>query len=168
MTWIEIFNFGTGVLSVLGLAITLWQVRRTAAVVEATRQAVTTTIQKLSINQLLLLAPQLQQIENDLDLAVHADDPIRALASINAWRRGATEVLAFLRRTPGTNSSEAEASIRDSLSLALAAKNGLLEHAKPVENATRRVRKAIGDGCLNVWLVAQNLAADQEGNHDER
>jgi len=87
-TWLNISLSVAGlVVSVGGFWIAIAQIRKTTGAVNAASAAIQKTERHLALNQLLVLIPQLLQIEADLEVAVGAAEAdavgrlIRALAA---------------------------------------------------------------------------------------
>ena len=144
------------VLTVLGFGVTLFQLRRTRAAVAATKQDVMR-------NQLLILVPQLQRVENDLERAVDGDERVLVRYQLEAWRWQASQ----LRGLVSSAISREHPIIRDlqeSVSLASQAKIALTNTTKPIKAATRALRQsiaAVNDQCAT-------LAAEVSSNPGER
>lgn len=114
------------IVSVVGFAIAIWQLVRTANAAEATKRAIERNEKRMAINHLLVLLPQFRLIENDLDAAAQEDDRGLARRSLVAYAHFASEVAAILQsqdkvdqvlvtdlRVSATQASQAKAALID-------------------------------------------------------
>jgi hypothetical protein len=114
------------VVTIIGFGVAIWQLARTAKVAKATKDAIERSESRMATNHLLVLLPQFQLIENDLDAAAQNDDPGLARRALVAYAHFATEVAAILQgqekfdqtlvtdlRTSATQASQAKAILID-------------------------------------------------------
>jgi len=83
-------------ITTIGFSLTILQLRRTAKASEMSARAIERTEKRLALNQLLILLPQFQVFENDLDHAIDVDDRRWAIRTLVACKNIANEVAAML------------------------------------------------------------------------
>lgn len=84
------------IVTVCGFAITIWQLVRTANASVATKKAIVIANQRMLLNHLLVLLPQLSNLEADLDTAILADDRPSATRALVQFSHAANQVAALL------------------------------------------------------------------------
>jgi hypothetical protein len=155
-------------LTIAGFAVTLWQLRRTKNAADAARRAAQFAESRFANNHLLVLLPQLERIESDLQSAVQADNPDIVMHHLTAWRWQAGQLHALLAKgkTPDPDFMKA---LLQSVTLAADAKRAILESSGPVLKATRRVRDGIAVVTNSLGQLAIELStASEEDSHDSR
>lgn len=135
MTWGETVGVAGLVVTVVGFAITIWQLVRTARASEATQQAVERTERRMALNHLLVLLPQLRLIETDLDTAAQENDRKLAMRALVAYSHMASEIAGLLR---------GQDSVDDALvqRLEQSARAASLAKADLIDNANRMAKSA--------------------------
>lgn len=91
MSGVDKVNIAIGVvgiaLTIVGFWIALVQLSRTKTAAVAARDAVTTGTERIRYNQLLMLVPQMQSLEVELDLAIQQDDAMTGGRVLLRWRQ---------------------------------------------------------------------------------
>lgn len=145
MNWPGIFedaNLYFGIpLAVAGFGATYYQALRARGASEAARDAAQSAEQTISRNHLLVLLPQLQRVENDLDFAVEQGDRKLASFLMSNWRWQAGQLRGFLKDDP--QNRKTLKAIQTSITLAASAKIDVLDTANPVAKTARPVQDAI-------------------------
>ena len=134
----------------LGILLTLIAAIRTAFIAKKTREAVERTESRLTINQVLILIPELKHLERHLQVSCNQNDRATARASLNDWRLSASELSGFLDSLdpplPGELPERLTIDLQESLGLAHQARELLLTGATPLE-ATKKLRKVMASVC---------------------
>jgi hypothetical protein len=157
--WVSIIS---SPLTLLGIFLAWLQLRRTANATEATQTAVEKTARGMAIYQLLILIPQLQQYEGDLDRAVSAEDHDEAIEVLNRWRRVGTEASGLLDARP--TASALVGLLQQSFLDAYQAKRGLLARTGAVGDTTAAVRESIGNVTVHLGTLSGQLKANIGGD----
>jgi hypothetical protein len=110
----------------VGFALTIWQIVRTRRAVDAARAAVSDVQRTLARNHLLVLLPQLQRVEQDLEVAIGNSDIGLVGSYLGTWRWQAGQLRGLLQADATTNKRLLRA-IQQSIALAATAKLDLLE-----------------------------------------
>lgn len=126
------------VVSVVGFGVAFWQLIRTANAAKATKSAIERAERRMATNHLLVLLPNFQLIENDLDAAAQNDDPGLARRALVAYAHFATEVAAILQSQERVDQTLIT-DLRTSATLASQAKAILID--APKGKSTRQVTK---------------------------
>jgi hypothetical protein len=143
-------SLGQLIAAVLGFGLAFWQLSRTANAVERTER-------RLQANELLYALPQLYRLEQDLDEAVRAPNPSveTTIRMLNEWRRQSATVIAFIGSAGGNDDLQAE--LQNSVALAGAAKNALVNGKTNPLAVTNQVRASIEKVCRDIPQVAAEL-----------
>lgn len=142
------------IVSVVGFAIAIWQLFRTANASIATRKAVERTEKRMALNHLLVLLPQFRLLENDLDFAAQEDDRPLARRSLISYAHFATEVAAILQGQDNVDQSLIT-ELRNSARDASRAKGTLID--APGTNSTRELTKDARDVISNLSVHINTL-----------
>jgi hypothetical protein len=143
------------VVSVVGFAIAIWQLVRTAKAAEATQVAVERAENRMALNHLLVLLPQFRLIENDLDAAAQEDDRGLARRSLVAYAHFAAEVAAILEGQSKYDNTLV-VDLRGSASQASQAKAALIDtpSGKSTKQITKEVRARLSDLSVHLGTLA--------------
>ena len=145
------------VVSIVGFAVAIWQLIRTANASIATKTAIEDTARRMSLNHLLVLLPQLRSIEGDLDAAAATDDKPLAIRSLVAHSHLANAVASLLE---GGEAAPVDpiwlVRLRDSAKAASTAKSALVTGSKP---SVRITIKAALEQVAEVSSYAAGLSA---------
>ena len=141
--------------SVVGFAVAIWQLIRTANASVATRKAVERTEKRMALNHLLVLLPQFRLIESDLDSAAQEDDRALARRSLVAYAHFAAEVATLLQgqdkvdqtlvidlQTSATQASRTKASLIDAT------------NARNTKQLTKEIRERISGLSIHIGTLA--------------
>jgi hypothetical protein len=101
--WLGIVGFA---LTVLGFAVTICQLRRTTKATDAARLALEAAAQTLGINHLLVLLPQIQALEVDMDVSSLDNDKKLAIRTLIAVRHIASQAATLMDTDPTEKESE--------------------------------------------------------------
>lgn len=99
-TWISTVADWASIAGIFGLAATFVQLLRTKSAVSAAQRAISRTEAHLAMNQTLILLPQLQKLEDDLDAAVDGGHQDAALRHLGQWRSVAMEIYGLIKEQP--------------------------------------------------------------------
>lgn len=145
-----------GILSVAGLALAIWQVYRTRKAVDAANSAIQRTQRQLAIHQALVVIPQLQKLEGDIDLAVSGGTREAAIRYLAEWRRLASDVCGLV----GTHASEEIVrTVQQSAVAAGEAKSLILSPSNELLPNTDHARARIAAACEGLGTLAGELKA---------
>lgn len=134
--WLALIGF---VLTIVGFGLTFWQLRRTKRVAEATQETVYKATDRVRYNQLLVLLPQLQNLEPELDTAVREDDSRVAARTLVRWNQLASQVRGILS-TMGVEYEETALDLTKSCEAAASAKGDLVDETGLVKDVTKEAR----------------------------
>lgn len=151
--------------SIVGFTLAIQQLRKTTSAAVATQQAIKSTSNRLSLNHLLVLLPQLRMIEGDLDAAAADDDARLAVRSLVAYSHTATQVASLLGREDASAHADLIAKLLETSRQASTAKSKLVTsggQGKPVKVLTRTALQSIG----NLSSEAAGLAAKIQARGD--
>lgn len=145
------------VVSVIGFAIAIWQLARTAKASEATRFAIERTEKRMALNHLLVLLPQFHLIENDLDRAAEDNDRALARRALVSYSRFAAEVATILKGQDTVDQTliiDLQSSARE----ASRAKASLIDapSTRHTKQLTKEVRERISGLSVHIGAIATN------------
>lgn len=146
-------------LTFAGFAVTLYQLRRTRKIAEATKDTVVAATGRVRYNQLLVLIPQLQSLESELDSALREIDPRVAERALVRWKQLASQTAGILGAT-GPAQAALVSELKKSCGLAVEAKGRLVESPEDVKTITKGVREAISRLCDSLGTVLGSMATD--------
>lgn len=143
------------VVSVVGFAIAIWQLIRTANASVATKAAVERTEKRMALNHLLVLIPQFRLLENDLDFAAQDNDRALARRSLVSYAQFAAEVATILQGQDGVEQDLVE-KLRSSATEASRTKGTLIDAplSRHTKDLTRGVRDQISGLSVHVGGLA--------------
>lgn len=87
----------SSIVSLLGVGVAIWQVVRTRNAVTAAQAAIERTERHLAVNQLLVLIPQLQRLEPELNISLTAKVREPIIRHLAEWRRLAGDVYGLAK-----------------------------------------------------------------------
>jgi hypothetical protein len=158
-------------LQLIGFGLAIWQIRKalvearqakTAA--ESARDAAKATQESIANNNLLILLPQCQRAESDLEWAIRRGDPDLVIHYLGVWRWQAGQLRSLLA---GTNSPETEllSELQNSIAICAQTKIALqspgvdvLKKSKAVQLSIANVTGKIGE------LAAQHTVNGRQTN----
>jgi hypothetical protein len=148
-----------------GVFIALGQLVRTKRAVTAATEAIERADKSLAANQVLVLLPQLQKLEPDLDAAVAAEAREAVLRHLAEWRRLATELDGLVRNQPYAEANALN-QLRASAVAAATAKSQLLNTDRDLVTGTNAVRREVAEACAYIGTLSGHLRAYSEpGEH---
>jgi hypothetical protein len=146
MAWIDTLEHVNTIVAVpatlTGFGFTLWQLAKTRSAAQSASTAVRRVEETLSRNHLLILLPQLQRIEQDLEVAVGNKDVRLIIYHLGNWRWQAGQLRGFLDEDPRASKRLVRA-IQQSIALTAETKLDLLEREDELLKVTRGAREAI-------------------------
>jgi hypothetical protein len=129
-------------LAIVGFGITWWQIHKTRTAAEAARDAARDTQHGIGRGSLLVLIPQLQRTEEELERAVRSGHHDIALSWLGTWRWQAGQLRGLINVT--STERDTLKSIQESVVAAADAKAELIASAEAdLVIATQDVRTAI-------------------------
>lgn len=143
-------------LSIIAFAILIWQIRRAANLAEAARDAAMSASLQSATYNLLVLAPQFDRCEAQLESSVRVGDAQLALEGLKQWRRLTAELKGLLK-DHHENRQEITKQLDRSLVLLVAAKKLVIQDdgTTLIQN-TERLRDAMSKSTdLIATLTAQ-------------
>lgn len=140
-------------LSLVGLSVTWWQARNAARSAEAANSAVRETEQKIRVNQLMVLIPQLRWTVADLETAISNDDAAMVRRQLESWRWQAGNIHGMLSAADPAETRVLKI-LQQSVGLSRTAGSLLMDPGVPVMNSCNKARGSIVVACdeLNTWL----------------
>ncbi len=148
-------------LTLAGLYFTWRQVRQATSIVQATQSAVTATQAQLRHNHLLVLLPQLPEIERDIERSVYLNNTELVIHHLSVWRRSASQMRGLLVSTGWTDEGLLVA-IQESIAMAADAKLTLQSSTKPLATVTKRAQARISIVTNATGTLAGTLAGQAE------
>ncbi|WP_326561968.1 hypothetical protein [Micromonospora sp. NBC_01796] len=112
-------------IAAVGFGLTLWQLRKTRKAAEAARDAAHTAQAAISRSNVLVLIPQLQRIEEELERAVLSKSKTLVRSHLQSWRWQAGQMKGLLK-AGSLGTDELLIDIQDSISGASEAASQLL------------------------------------------
>ncbi|MQA35663.1 hypothetical protein [Modestobacter roseus] len=140
-------SFGQLVFTVLGFGLAFFQLRRGAEAAEGSQQLLKNLGLRLLGNDLLVLLPQLQRVEDDIYYAVKSGDPDLVEKHLVIYARSASHVAELLRKHEGDENRALVDLLDQTIKAATRAKGELAEGAsrdlrEVVKLTTGRMTKA--------------------------
>jgi len=155
------------VVSAAGFLLAFSQLRRTAKATEESASVMKETLQRMARNHLLVLLPQFQVLETDLDRAVLARDPERAVALLSACNRLSRELSGVLagdsRDFASKDISESLASLSEAASEAKTMIVGMTASKKRIDDLTADVSKKLAEVIGGVTELAVSYRSQLVG-----
>jgi hypothetical protein len=141
-------------LALAGFGITFWQIARTRRVAEAARDAARSTQSDIIRSSLLILIPQLQRVEEELDRAIQIGSDDLAMTCLANWRWQAGQVRGYLSRTSKGN-RQIISSLQSSIAMAAQVKSAIIDSsAADLADITKSARDAIADVTNELGMLA--------------
>ena len=128
-------------ISVGGFSIAIWQIRKTQGAVEAARRAIVETQQRMTVNQLLVLLPQLAQLETEMEEAAATGDLAGWRRQVVRWRHVASEIDGLLGSSD--IAPELAVALHTTLALTAGAKPPSVPDGRDLISVTQRQRSAV-------------------------
>ncbi|MCI4657555.1 hypothetical protein [Cryobacterium zhongshanensis] len=129
-------------LAIVGFLIALQQISKTRDAAEAAKDAAEAATKHIGSNLLLVVLPQLVQIETNLEWAVGRGDRNAAIHYLGAWRWQAGQVRGHLM-TKKSPHAEFLAQLQTSIAIAADTKLALQDPAADIPRRTKSVQKMI-------------------------
>lgn len=146
------------VVGLLGVIATFIQLLRTQGSVKAARAAIDRTEKHLALNQVLVLLPQLQKLEGDLDVAVSAGAREAVIRHLVEWRRLASEVAGLIEAQAYADPTRVD-QLQASAVTAAVTKSQLTGTARDIVSGTKTVRAEIATACEYAGTLSGRLRA---------
>jgi hypothetical protein len=153
-------------LAVVGFGFTLWQVRKTRTAAEAAQRAAERAQRGIGRSTLLLLIPQLQRAEEELDRAVETGQQNLVLLWLATWRWQAGQLRGLLK-VAAPDERTILRSIQESIVATVDLKNSLLGiPGSDLIAATKEAREAIAavTNGLGELAVVQGIQMGRAGD----
>lgn len=143
--------------SVLGFTLAIIQLRRTAKATEETAAKIRQTLDRMNVNHLLVLLPQLRLIENDLDQAAEDDDRRLAQRTLISFSHTASQVASLLEGSDSGTDPALVQRLKSSARLASSTKASLVSSTRStVRIATKEAASEISEiSGLAAGMIAQ-------------
>ena len=153
----EVATTVTGIpFAVVGFGITIYQSRKAKTAAEAARDAARESAHNMRRASLLVLIPQMQRVEEELEQAVQNAAVGMSISWLSTWRWQAGQARGFLTSAAtATVNQQVLSSLQASVTAARSAKAKLIEVPSPdVVAATRQARQAIGRATEELSAIA--------------
>jgi hypothetical protein len=150
-----------------GFGFTIWQIVKTRTAAESALDAARSAQHSIVRNSLLMLIPQLQRVEEELERAVRTQSEDSVVTWLSSWRWQAGQVRGFLAEASPHNKQVLSA-LQSSIAMAAQVKSAIIDG--PLEDLpiiTKAARDAIADvtnelGALAAMQGARIGASDNE------
>jgi hypothetical protein len=165
--WLEDLNGWASIpLAVAGFLIAIRQIQKTLAAAQAAKSAAENASTQIGQNLLLLVLPQLVQIETNLEWAVARNDRDAAIHYLSAWRWQASQVRGHLIGREDTQEVFL-VQLQSSIATAADTKLALQDLSADVAKRSRSVQKTIAlvTGSLGELSVKKSLEGVTVGNN---
>lgn len=144
----------------IGFAITIWQIRRAASIAETAKNAVESASLRASVYQILLISPQFEKCEAQLETAAMQGDTNLIFERLREWRRITSEMLGLLDESdelhkPVVNQLQATAGLAS-----VAKKKVLSSGPSDLMKNTEKIREAASDAAGLVVTLAAQIKTD--------
>lgn len=143
MDWNALGSWLGLAVSVAGFSIAIVQIRKTRSAAEAARAAVISTERRYASNTLLIVLPQLLQIDEDLGAALEAGRRTDVRALLTQWRHTAGHARGVASQSSRQELLSLATVFQRSISRAMTAERALADDSTDLHAATARVRAAI-------------------------
>lgn len=132
-------------MAALGFGLTIWQTTKARKSADAAKKAARDTAHGISRASLLVLIPQMQRVEEELEQAVRDKSVDLTISWLSTWRWQAGQARGFLNSS-STDQQKMLDDLQSSVTAARGAKSKLIETTGPpdVVACTKQVRQAIG------------------------
>ena len=141
--WLDITNSWAAIpLQFLGFGIAVWQIRKAISSADAAKLASTRAEARIGSNLLLVILPQLNQTETNLEWAVSRSDREAVIHYLGSWRWQAGQLRGHLGRTPEMT-NEVMTLIQDSITTAADTKLALQDVNADVARRCKAAQKSI-------------------------
>lgn len=149
--------------AVVGFGVTFWQLRKTKDAANAASDAARRAQRQISRGNILMLLPQIQRIEDELERAIQLDQVQLAISWLATWRWQAGQLRGLL---PNENNQRRRLhrSLQASISVAAETKIRLLDPAQASDLVaiTNAVRAAIAAVTNELGALAVEYGASTE------
>jgi hypothetical protein len=155
-------------ISLVAFVIAIWQIRRAGNLARAANDAVRSASARSNVYQLLLLAPQFERCEAQLESAALQGDANQVLDRVREWRKLAAELRGLLR-DEHDGRQLIEQKLDQSLTLAnLAKKRTISPDGNTLIQGTEKLRQATSDTTDLVVTLAAHVRTNlgSVGNGD--
>jgi hypothetical protein len=140
----------------VGFYIAFRQLRKTRTASEAAAEAVGTTAQRLAANQFLVLLPQVQLAQAELDHVIGSGDIDGTERLLMRWRNLAAQVQGLVEQL--VDGPEVVAKLRESGVLATQAKGVLRKTTQPMHAVTAKVAASVAEACSDLVSIGVGLS----------
>jgi len=162
-TQTDLFTLVGFALTILGLGITIHQVRKTLTAARATQQAVTQTLGKLARDETLGLIADLQRVDRDLRAAVETGQARTLVGDRLAdWRDKGYGLWQLVHDDPKV-SSHVHEDLLESSKMAAELLTKLPDDHARIPAATKSVRGQVSKVCGQLATLGQQLRFDPGG-----
>lgn len=152
--------------AILGFGLAIWQLVRTA---NATTQSARALGQRLIANDLLVLLPDLERLEDALDAAVKTTKPDKVGIALADYSRKAQRIHGHLKASPSLSGAALVDLIEESVSEARTAKEALYDGGVvDVVSVARAARQSIGKVILEAASFSASLQKGSENGTQQK
>lgn len=152
--------------ALIGFGITIRQASKAKTAAEAARDAAKMTQSALARNSLLVLIPQLQRVEEELERAVQTDSADLIITWLSNWRWQAGQVRGLLSKSSSENRKILK-SLQSSIAISAKAKSDIIDGTvEELAISTKAVRDAIAEVTNELGALAalQGIAIGESTN----
>jgi hypothetical protein len=151
-------SFGQLVFTVLGFAAAIYQLRRGTKVAEESKALLQGLRLRLLGNDLLVLLPQLQRVEDDLDFSIKSGDSLSAEKHLVVYARSASHIAELFRSQTGSDDEKLVDLLDQSIRAASRAKAELAEGtARELRDVVRLAIGKMGKASIEVSAAIARL-----------
>lgn len=152
-------------LAIIGFGVAYFQIRKTRAAAESARDAALAARSDASRAAILILLPQLQRVEEQIDRAVETRSVELVLSWSNAWRWQASQLSGHID-VVASSRPQLPQLLQASVMAASTAKTALVGSSTPpdIARATKRMRDAIMAVTSELGALTVHYSSPVEGS----
>lgn len=162
----QVANYSAIPLALIGFGLTLWQLAKTKRAAEAAQESARSAQVAISRNHLLILIPQLQRIEEELERSVRANSIELTLSWLANWRWQAGQLRGFLLASSYDDEKTMRA-LQSSIAKAAVARKAIIDSKHgDLLKATRPARDAIAVVTNELGMLAAHQGIKTGGQEN--
>ena len=143
-------------ISIVGLTIVIWQIWRAGRLTQATKKAVEDATRRVGVYNVLLLVPELSRLEREIEDAARNNEESALRRLLKEWREIGTDLRGALSNE-NVGDPEIDQIIKNSVALAMLAKQAMMTDGADLIQATKKVRVSIEQVCVDARMLAARI-----------
>jgi hypothetical protein len=155
------------ILTVIALGVAINQFRKTASIAQAAQAAVERAERQLASNRLLLVVPQLENLQLELEQAIETNSRSQARKVLLIWRREVSQLIGLLSARADLD-QELIRSLNVFEEMATQALDNLQGNSRSVLTATKGLKHAIPEASSRLNRLVGQLSSSSEQESSEK